>query len=573
MAGAFVQGREVSGVSVSFATIAPEAADSLADEVMAEIGLQPRTELCLSLAEAAKNEYDIVIVVCPQAAEQLPLLPGRPTVVRWTLPDPAGFSSDPEARRAEFRRLRDTIGRLVADLFEQGYLDAIAATRASSAMIADSISDGLLVHDMQRRIVVFNRAAEEITGRCRQDVIGRDCHAIFGCGFCGGKCVLERARGGAPDFTEKQERIELATRDGERRTLDARLWPLRDNEGRWVGLISVFHDITRECSLVRRVGELQSFAGIVGRDARMLEVFDLIRDVADSTVPILIRGESGTGKELVAAAIHHEGPRASKPFIAVNCGALPEGLLESEIFGHVRGSFTGAIRDKKGRFELSDGGTIFLDEIGDITPAMQVRLLRVLQEGVMQRVGSETSIRVNVRVISATHRDLQKEIAAGRFREDLYYRLNVVPIWIPPLRERLADIPLLVNHLLAQFCDTKTGAVRVSPEAMDALLNYAWPGNVRELQNWLQYALVKCHGDEIRPEHLPPARQTAPQTASAAGRADARAPLSIERVRDALTRAQGNRRDAARILGVARATLYRFFDAHPELMHKPAEKA
>ena len=564
MAGAFARRRALAGVSVE-----PDVSDPLVDAVMAEAGLPLNTEPCANLAEVSRNEYDVVVLVCPQAVMQLPLLLGRPTVVQWNLPDPAIFSRESEARLTEFRNLRDAIRRQVAELFEQGYLEAIADVRANSAMIIDSISDGLLVHDLQRRIVLFNRAAEEITGRRRQDVVGHDCHQVFGCGFCGGKCVLENVAGGEPGFDERRDRIELTTVEGEQRTLDVRIRPLREAGGRWVGLAAVFHDVTREFTLARRMGEMQSFAGIVGRDAKMLDVFELIRDVADSTVPILIRGESGTGKELVAAAIHNEGPRASKPFIAVNCGALPEGLLESELFGHVRGSFTGAIRDKKGRFELANSGTIFLDEIGDISPAMQVRLLRVLQEGVMQRVGSEASIKVDVRVISATHRDLQKEMAAARFREDLFYRLNVVPIWIPPLRERLADIPLLVDNLLARFLAEmgRATAVRISPEAMDVLLTYDWPGNVRELQNWLQYALVKCRGEEIRPEHLPPSRIASRLAVPVAPSSPApRVALTLARVRDALAQCQGNRREAARTLGVARATLYRFFDAHPEVL-------
>jgi DNA-binding NtrC family response regulator len=394
---------------------------------------------------------------------------------------------------------------------------------------------------------------------------------VFGDGFCGARCVMEAVADGEPDFTERRSQLQVATQAGDLRTLEARIWPLRSPDGRWVGLVAVFHDVTREVSLVRRMGAEQSFAGIIGRDAQMQDVFSLIRDVADSSVSILIQGESGTGKELVAAAIHNEGPRAGKPFLAVNCGALPEGLLESELFGHVRGSFTGAIRDKKGRFELADGGTLFLDEIGDISAAMQMRLLRVLQEGVIQRVGSETTIHVDVRVISATHRDLQREIAAGRFREDLFYRLNVVPIWLPPLRERLADIPLLVDHLLARFLVEmgRTGQVRVSPEAMDALLAHDWPGNVRELQNWLQYALVKCRGTEIRPEHLPPARVHARRMdAEPTAPASAHAELTLERVLAALKNANGNRRDAALALGVGRATLYRFFTAHPEAFQK-----
>jgi len=575
MAAAFARHRAVSDVTISCATVEPATFDPLADEVMAEVGLPLAGGTCASLTELLSREFDLV-VAAGDALDPLPLLPGHPAFIQWRLPDPAGFSADAVARRREYASLRDAIRRQVADFFEQGYLAAIDDLRAYSTRILDSISDGLLVHDLKRRIVFFNRAAEEITGRRRRDVVGRDCHEVFGCGFCGGKCVLAGEIGEEPGFDERRERIEITTAGGEPRTLEARMRPLRDAGGRWTGLVALFHDVTREFMLARRMGELQSFAGIVGHHAKMQEVFNLIRDVADTAVPILIRGESGTGKELVAAAIHNEGPRASKPFIAVNCGALPEGLLESELFGHVRGAFTGAIRDKKGRFELAHGGTIFLDEIGDISPAMQVRLLRVLQEGVIQRVGSEDSIRVDVRVISATHRDLQREIAAGRFREDLFYRLHVVPIWLPPLRERLADVPLLVEHLLARFLSEmgRTAPMRISPAAMDALLNYDWPGNVRELQNWLQYALVKCRGDEILPEHLPPVRIARPEPpAPPAPPPRERSMLTPERVRDALARCGRNRLHAAAALGVSRATLYRFFAAHPELLAGEASAA
>jgi transcriptional regulator with PAS, ATPase and Fis domain len=569
MAAAFARRRATPGVLIAQAMLEPGTPDPLALEVMAENGWPLNGEPVATLVELASQEYDLVIAVSPQVEARLPLLLGRPAVVTWNLPDPAQFAAEPEVRRMEFRKLRDVIRQMVTDLFEQGYVQALAELRAYTGLIAGIMSDGLLVHDMQRRIVLFNHAAEAITGLRRQDVVGRDCHKVFGCGFCGGKCVLDPISGPEPGFEERRDRMEITTAEGEPRTVEARLRPLRALDGRWVGLAAVFHDVTREFALARRVGEMQSFAGIIGRDEKMQEVFDLIRDVADSAVPILIRGESGTGKELVAAAIHNEGPRAGKPFVAVNCGALPEGLLESELFGHVRGSFTGAIRDKKGHFEIAHGGTIFLDEIGDISPAMQVRLLRVLQEGVIQRVGSETPVRVDVRVISATHRDLQKEIQAGHFREDLFYRLNVVPIWLPPLRERLADMPLLVSHLMARFQAEmhRAPAVRLTPQAMDQLLAYEWPGNVRELQNWLQYALVKCHGEEIRPEHLPPARILArvpPATTAGSLRASpARAPLTPESLRAALEQARGNRSVAARLLGISRATLYRYFAAHP----------
>jgi transcriptional regulator with GAF, ATPase, and Fis domain len=285
-------------------------------------------------------------------------------------------------------------------------------------------------------------------------------------------------------------------------------------------------DVVEMDRLHHRLKTGHSFTGIVGHDAKMKELFETIREVAQTNVPVLIQGDSGTGKELVAEAIHNQGPLSDKPFVPVNCGALPEGVLESELFGHVKGAFTGAIRDRKGRFELADGGTIFLDEIGEIPPAMQVKLLRVLQKGTVRRlkgqkkvksfqlaaremtfhrVGEEKPINVNVRVIGATNKNLAEEVATGRFREDLYYRLCVVPIYLPPLRERRSDIPLLAEHLLKKGL-TEMGRedVVLSSEAVNVMTDYDWPGNVRELENALQYAIVKCRDNVLLPEHLPP---------------------------------------------------------------------
>ncbi|MCK4839659.1 MAG: sigma 54-interacting transcriptional regulator, partial [Desulfobulbaceae bacterium] len=248
------------------------------------------------------------------------------------------------------------------------------------------------------------------------------------------------------------------------------------------------------------------------------------------------------------------------------CGALPENLLESELFGHVRGAFTGAVRDKKGRFELADGGTIFLDEIGDISLAMQVKLLRVLQNGTFQRVGGEETIRVDVRVISATNKNLREEIEAGRFREDLFYRLCVVPVVIPPLRERRSDIPLLAHHFIKQIAaEEGRDELRLSPEAMDILLTHAWPGNIRELQNVIRYLMVRCREDVARPQHLPDnllAGLTA-RSAAAAVSPRKRKKLTVASVRQSLAETGNNRLQAAKLLGVGRATLYRFLNANP----------
>ena len=318
-------------------------------------------------------------------------------------------------------------------------------------------------------------------------------------------------------------------------------------------------DIAELSRLRRRLKTEQSFAGIVGRDAKMLELFDTIREVAEVNVPVLIQGESGTGKELVAAAIHNEGHNADKPFVPVNCGALPEGVLESELFGHVKGAFTGAVRDRKGRFELADGGTIFLDEIGELTAACQVKLLRVLQDGTFQRVGGEETVKVDVRVISATNKDLAEEIAAGRFREDLFYRLCVVPVYLPPLRERRNDISMLADHLLKRaLTEVAREGVVLSPEAVDAMMDYDWPGNVRELENALQYTLVKCRDNLILPEHLPSniLNRDTPRQPSA--KRQRKHKLDAERVRRTLEETGGNKIETARRLQVSRATLYRF---------------
>lgn len=568
MAAGFALAIKRSDIAVESAGTASAGEDPLIADVMRECGSAIDGGRSFVVSEITGRDCDVVVTLCDQAAEKCRTLPGNPLILHWNVPElPAATGA--EARRREgIRAIAVTLRGLVDELFGHGYLSALLGARAQADLVLDHLSDGVIVHDLNRRILGFNRAAEQITGYRREDVLNQDCHEVMAGGLCGGKCAF--CDDMVPPEHEVSREVEIATVSGERRRILMNVSYVKDQEGRRTAVLACFRDITREQQLARRLGEIEQFAGIIGRDPKMLALYDLIPELAESGAPVLIQGESGTGKELIAAALHNEGPRGTKLFVPVNCGALPEGLLESELFGHVRGAFTGAIRDKKGRFELADGGTIFLDEIGDISQAMQVKLLRVLQEGCFERVGSEKTVKVNVRVISATHRDLRKEMSEGRFREDLYYRLSVVPLSVPPLRDRRNDIPLLANHFLRRFTEESgRRGIAFSAEAMDIMMGHEWPGNVRELQNWIQFALIKCKGELIQPAHLPPVA-LAPMR-GAAGRAGngasvaggGRVKLDETSVQAAIERAGGNKVEAARILGISRATLYRFLESLP----------
>jgi transcriptional regulator with PAS, ATPase and Fis domain len=445
----------------------------------------------------------------------------------------------------------------------------------------ESAPCGIVVVDQDRRVQAVNNLLERTFGLPRAEIVDRRygealrcIHASESPGGCGHadfcrdcrvrNIALEALGGGRIHRTKTSVTLLV---DDEERDLELLVSaaPI-EYEGEPFAIV-MLEDVTELNHLRSRLKTEDGFAGIVGRDKRMLALYETIRDVADAKAPVLIQGESGTGKELVAAAIHHEGVWSNKNFVPINCGALPEGLLESELFGHVRGAFTGAIRDKKGRFELADGGTIFLDEVADLSPAIQVKLLRVLQEGTFERVGGEKTIRVNTRVISATNKELRGEVAAGRFREDLFYRLCVVPIELPPLRERRGDIPLLAEHILKNAVgETGRDETVMSPEILDIMMDYDWPGNVREMQNALQYALIKCRGTVIEPEHLPPVMTRPRLAAKTSIKRDRTRKLDAESVRLALEETGGNKVKAAKLLGVGRATLYRFLDDHSALL-------
>lgn len=422
--------------------------------------------------------------------------------------------------------------------------------------ILDNLMEGIIAHDQQRKILFFNRAAEAITGYKKEELIGRDCHEVFGTPFCGNKCSF---CGEAPNsLSHITYPLNIMTKKGEPKRIEMSVTGMTDEKGCFIGVLAAFRDLTDLIGLKIRLGELTSFSGIIGRDHKMHQIFEQIRDLAMNDYPVHISGETGTGKEMVAAAIHNESQRGGGPFVPVNCGALPEGLLESELFGHVKGAFSGAIRDKKGRFELANHGTIFLDEVADLPKPMQVKLLRVLQQGTFERVGGETTISVDVRVISATNRDLKKEVEKQAFREDLYYRLNVVPIHLPPLRERKNDIPLLITHFLDQAAKREQrSSAGISQEALAAMMDYSWPGNVRELQNALYFALVKSKGRLIHLDDLPMELRQSKSTPPSPGPARK---LNRDSVLAALKSSGGNKAKAARLLGVGRATLYRFLE-------------
>ena len=332
--------------------------------------------------------------------------------------------------------------------------------------------------------------------------------------------------------------------------------PLVDRDNQFLGAVLVVRDITRVTSLEQKLKERYQFQNIIGKSPQMQEIYDLLESLTETNTTVLITGETGTGKELVAEALHYNSPGAVKPFVKVNCSALAENLLESELFGHVKGAFTGAIKEKIGRFQLADGGTIFLDEIGDLSPTIQVKLLRVLQEKTFEKVGDPEPITVELRVIAATNRDLREKIQQGEFREDLYYRLKVVEIALPPLRERDEDIPLLVDHFCDHFSKKFQKQITgVSETVLNLFMNYQWPGNVRELEHALEHAFVVCRGNRIAVEHVP--QELRESAVSQTTRQEAPLPDEAETIRQALQKTGWNKAKAARLLGIPRRTFYR----------------
>ncbi|MCF8111632.1 MAG: sigma 54-interacting transcriptional regulator [Desulfobacteraceae bacterium] len=429
----------------------------------------------------------------------------------------------------------------------------------AAAAILNSISDGVFTIDENWRISEFNRAAEEITGISRHEAVGRPCSEVFRASMCEVDCAMKRTMETGKPVVNRSGFIIDA--EGDRIPVSVSTALLRDESGGIVGGAETFRDLSEVEALRRELTGKYQVGDLVSRSPAMRRIFELLPQVAASNSTVLLCGETGTGKELLARAIHDLSPRSEKPFIAVNCGALPDTLLESELFGYKAGAFTGATRDKPGRFAQAHGGTIFLDEIGDISPALQIRLLRVLQEKQVEPLGSSSPVAADARVVAATNRDLEKAVENGEFRQDLFYRINVIRIDIPPLRERKEDIPLLVEHFVQKFNRIQGKAVEgVGAEAIALLMAHNYPGNVRELENRIEHAFVLCENGWIKPHHLPGGIGRVVQEQSDIGQKnfqEAVCAFEAQLIRDAVRENNYNRLKTARALGIHKTTLFR----------------
>ena len=426
--------------------------------------------------------------------------------------------------------------------------------QANLDAIFRSVSDSIVMVDKEGRLAHYNLQAETQCGYS-QGLIGSDAAAIeFGCGGLCRKALLETL---SSNSARTIRRFECCTPEGKNRVVSFNATPVAEADGTISGAVAVIRDETRLVDLERTLRKRGQFHSIIGASAPMLKVYSLIEALADVQTTVLINGESGTGKELVAEALHSAGGRTAGPFVKVNCSALSETLLESELFGHVRGAFTGAIANKIGRFEKAHGGTLFLDEIGDISPAIQMRLLRVLQEREFERVGDSTPIKVDVRIIAATNQNLPEMVADGKFRQDLYYRLNVIRLALPPLRERHDDIELLVAHFIAKF-NAKFGRdIRsASDDVMAVFKTHTWPGNVRELEHVIEHAVILCQFDVINLPDLPLDQFNSLRGPSEQIKSSAAPPDNLT-LEEALAMTDGNKTNAARLLGISRRTIYR----------------
>ena len=425
-------------------------------------------------------------------------------------------------------------------------------------IILDSITDGVFTVDLDWHITSFNRAAERIIGIPREQVLGQPCKEILRADICEGNCALKETIKNGKSIIGKA--VVIIDAKGNRRPISISTAILKNKDGKIIGGVETFRDLTMIEQLRKEIERSYSFEEIITCDNRMHNIFDILPQVAESESTVLIEGESGTGKELFARAIHNLSHRRKKPFIAINCGALPDSLLESELFGYKKGAFTDAKRDKPGRFALAEKGTLFLDEIGDISPALQVRLLRFLQDRVYEPLGSVKSVTADVRIITATNKNLSNLVQEDKFRQDLFYRINVVRIEIPPLRERMEDVPLLVDYFITRLNSLKNKEMTgLTSEALTCLMSYDYPGNIRELENIIERAFVLCpSGGVIESKHLPEPLCTlscfeCPKQMKFMSLKQMEASFLM----NALQRNNWNRLETARQLSIHKTTLYR----------------
>jgi PAS domain S-box-containing protein len=429
------------------------------------------------------------------------------------------------------------------------------AAEKETHIILESIADGVFTVDDDWKITLFNRAAEDITGIGRDEAVGHFCWEVFRTNVCETDCVLRQTMNTGKPIVNRP--VYIVRGDGVRIPVSVSTALLKDDEGRVVGGVETFRDLSLVEELRKELKGTRTLGDIISKSSKMSRLMELVERIAESNATFLIEGASGTGKEMFARVAHRLSPRSRGPFVAVNCGALPDTLLESELFGYKAGAFTDAGRDRPGRFETARGGTLFLDEIGDISPAMQVRLLRVLQERVYEPLGSSESVDADVRFIAATNRNLKTLVKKGVFREDLYYRINVVSMKLPRLAERKEDIPLLADHFIRRFNRLQSrDVVGLRPEALAALVVHDWPGNVRELENAVEHAFILCREDWIELAHLP--EQLVPEEQSLpAGGGLSLADIEAHAIRDALERNGFKRMATARELGIDKNTLRR----------------
>jgi len=421
--------------------------------------------------------------------------------------------------------------------------------------ILDNIADGVFTVDGDMKITSFNKSAEQITGVPSEEALGRRCSEVLRASICEERCVLRQTMVTGKTMVHKE--IMIVRSDGRRLPIGISTALLRDKSGKIIGAVESFRDMSLVEELRRELKGQYSFQDIIGKNDKMQMIFKTLPQIAESDAAVLVEGESGTGKEMIAQAIHSLSSRRKRPFVAINCGALPDTLLESELFGYKAGAFTGARRDKPGKFALVRNGTLFLDEIADITPALQVKLLRVLQDGFFEPLGGVRPVKSGARIVAASNRNLAGRVKSGEFRKDLYYRINVVRIELPPLRERMDDLPLLLDHFLERFSRRKGKQIhQVSPQALSVLMTHDYPGNIRELENIIEHAFVMCHGDMILPEHLP--YDLAPKIVGAEPSGEMRLKdLEARYIWDALRRNRWNRAATARALGISRSTFFR----------------